>query len=81
MRTGITPKIPLTCHLRVTPSPCLRSYRPQMKEMQPAGRTGMAALRAARAQQGNCRSLPRAQSAPPGMTRSAAAARRWLELA
>ncbi len=34
-------KIPLACHLRVTPSPGVRSYRPQMKETQPAGRTGM----------------------------------------
>jgi hypothetical protein len=78
---GYHRKIPLPCHLRVTPSPCVRSYRPQMKETLSAGRTGMAAPRPARAQQGNCRSLPRAQSAPPGMTRSAAAARRWLELA
>ena len=78
---GYQRKIPLPCHLRVTPSPCVRSYRPQMKETLSAGRTGMAAPRPARAQQGNCRSLPRAQSAPPGMTRSAAAARRWLELA
>jgi hypothetical protein len=70
-------KIPLTCHLRVTPSPLVRSYRPDMKETQPAGRTGMAALRAARVRQGRRGSLPRAQSAPPGMACSAAPAERW----
>jgi hypothetical protein len=40
----------------------------------------MAALRPALARQGSRGSLPRAQSAPPGMARSAAPARRWLEL-
>jgi hypothetical protein len=69
-------KIPLTCHLRVTPSPLVRSYRPDMKETQPAGLTGMAALRAARVRQGRRGSLPRAQSAPPGMACSAAPAGR-----
>ncbi len=79
-RCGPDRKIPLPCHLRVTPNPCVRSYRPQMKETQPAGSRGMAALRAARARQGSCGSLRRAQSAPPGMARSAAPAGRWLEL-
>jgi hypothetical protein len=36
-------KIPLRCHLRVTPSLCARSYRLQMKETHPARGTGMAA--------------------------------------
>ena len=31
-------KIPLTCHFRVMPSPRVRSYRPHMKEKQPAAR-------------------------------------------
>ena len=72
-------KSPLTCHLRVTPSPCVRSYRRHMKETRPAGRTAMAALRPAQARQGRRRSLPPAHSAPPGMAPSAAAAGRWLE--
>src|SRR5258708_5865373 len=31
-------KIPLPCHLRVTPSPSVRSYRPHIKETQPPRR-------------------------------------------
>jgi hypothetical protein len=61
--------------------PCVRSYRLQMKQTQPAGRTGMAAFRRAGARQRSRGSLRRAQSAPPGMARCAVPAGRWLELA
>ena len=79
-RRGPDRKIPLMCHLRVTPSPCVHSYRPQTKETWPAGRAGMSALRPARAGHGSRRSLRRAQYAPPGLARSAVPAGRWLEL-